>query len=90
MYQSTRSTLSLLSLLLVGCADQSTEQRERTVCTAYCECYSSTGGVDACVEDCIPEVPTITDECLACVNANANSCTSLDSECTDICTGETP
>jgi len=81
--------VGLVLLLLAGCAGDSTEQRARTVCTAYCDCFVTAGGVDACVEDCIPDIPPVSDECLQCVYESSQTCATLDEQCTDLCSGNT-
>lgn len=72
--------------MFAGCFEESPQQRSRAVCTAYCECFVSAGQVETCVtDDCLPNLPPVNDECIDCVVSNANSCTALDAQCTDLC-----
>jgi hypothetical protein len=75
----------VLLLLLAGCAGQSSEDRSRTVCTAFCECFTTAGEVDACVDDCVPDLPDVSDDCLQCVYANSQTCSVLENDCLPEC-----
>ena len=85
-----RSAGWVLLLVLVGCADDDPLLRARTVCTAYCDCSASPGAVDACIDDCVPDIPAVSDDCLQCVYANSQTCAALQSECTALCSSATP
>ena len=75
--------------LAAGCLQANPQNRRETVCTAYCECFIGGGGVEECVqEDCLPDLPPVSDDCYDCVVANASSCSTLDAQCTDICVGQ--
>lgn len=76
--------------LVAGCFEASPENRAQTVCTEYCECFVTPGEVDACVVDCVPDLPVVNDECFDCVVSNSNSCPALDAQCTDLCVGQQP
>ena len=72
--------------LLVGCFEETAGQRARAVCDAYCECYVTAGEVEQCVaEECLPDLPPVSDECIDCVISNSQTCTALGSQCTDMC-----
>jgi hypothetical protein len=74
------------SSLLVGCFEETSEQRSRAVCNAYCECFVTAGEVQQCVvEECLPDLPPVSDECLDCVISNSQTCTALGAQCTDTC-----
>lgn len=79
----------LLSLVVVGavagCFEESPLQRAQAVCGAYCECFVTNGQVDACVDECVVEIPPVTDECLDCVVTNSQMCTALATDCNDVC-----
>jgi len=83
----TRGLVALVALgTLASCFEADPQQSARAVCTAYCECVVTAGQVEMCItDDCLPILPPVSDECLDCVTANSNSCTSLDAQCTDIC-----
>ena len=77
-------------LVLVGCTDDDPVLRARTVCTAFCDCSESGGFVDTCIDGCVMNIPTVSDECLQCVYANSQTCPALESDCTALCNGSTP
>ena len=79
-------SLVVVSVMSTGCFEESPQQRASAVCNAYCECFVSAGQVEQCVtEDCLPAIPPVSDECMDCVVANAQTCTALDAQCTDLC-----
>jgi hypothetical protein len=62
------------------------EQKARDVCTAYCDCVVSPAQVEQCiVDDCLPDIPPVSDPCLECVYANSQTCSKLLDDCTDLC-----
>ena len=70
----------------VGCFEETPQQRARAVCNAYCECVVTAGQVEECVvEQCLPVLPPVSDECLDCVISNSQVCAALDAQCTDLC-----
>lgn len=74
-----------VALALAGCTN-SPAQNARTVCTAYCECFVPAASVEACiVDDCLPDIPPVSDPCLDCVYENSQMCSALTDECTDVC-----
>lgn len=80
--------MRLLAILaLVAGCHMSPEQRERDVCTAYCDCVVSPGMVETCItDDCIPALlPSVTDDCLDCVYMNSQTCSTLFNDCSDLC-----
>src|SRR5688500_15424083 len=84
------STVAVIALALAGC-DVPPEQRSRDVCTAYCGCIESgNSAVAECVDECIPEIPVVSDDCLTCVYENSQMCGSLLDDCTDICDPQQP
>jgi len=78
--------VSLIVLVAAGC-DPSPEQAKRDVCTAVCECETNglPSQVESCVEQCVPLVPDISDECLTCVYTYSQSCSDLENACDDAC-----
>ena len=70
---------------LAGCFEESPLQRAQAVCGAYCECFGTNGTVDTCVDECVVEIPPVSDECLDCVVANSQMCTDLATACNDVC-----
>jgi hypothetical protein len=76
---------------LSGCFLNATPQtRAEDVCTAYCQCYAPSQ-LDQCIQqDCLPDIPAVTDACLECVQLNSQTCSELASECTDLCLDPTP
>lgn len=78
--------LFVLLFALAGCWEVSAEQRARDVCTAYCDCFVAPSQVEECiVEDCLPDIPPVSDPCLDCVYANSQMCGPLFDDCTDLC-----
>jgi hypothetical protein len=85
--RSARGALLLALGLWAGCFEITPEQRARDVCTAYCDCYAQPGQTEACVvNDCLPDIPPVTDACLDCVYANSQMCGELVNQCLDLCT----
>lgn len=79
-----RGVLVLIGLL-AGC-DISEQQKARDVCTAVCNCAVSPSQVEECiVEDCLPDLPPVSDPCLQCVYENSQMCSDLFDDCTDFC-----
>ncbi len=77
-----------LLVLLAACFEETPAQRAQAVCEAYCECLVSEGEVQQCVvEECLPEIPPVNDECLECVVSNSQTCSQL-SQCNDLCFDE--
>jgi hypothetical protein len=74
----------VLACLLAGCFENSPEQDARTVATAYCQCFFP-AMVDTCVDDIVPDISPVSDECVSCVYQNSQMCSTLDDECTDLC-----
>lgn len=76
---------------LGGCFFEATPQsRAEDVCTAFCQCFSP-GQVDQCVQnDCLPDIPSVSDPCLDCVHLNSQTCSVLGTECIDLCLDPTP
>lgn len=81
----------LIALVAVGvmstaCFEESPQQRATAVCTEFCECFVSAGQVEQCVtEQCLPQIPPVSDECMDCVVTNAQACGALDDQCSDLC-----
>ena len=62
------------------------EQRARDVCTAGCNCTETgTANVNTCIDECIPTLTNVSDECLNCVYENSATCSKLVSDCEDLC-----
>lgn len=83
----------LLVTVIAGCFASTPAQRAETVCNAICDCAVGTNlpaEVQDCVEmQCLPQLPPVTDECLACVHQHESSCTSLQDACVQLCAGTT-
>lgn len=80
----------VLVLVLAACTVPP-EQRARDVCTALCDCTEiGTPQVDACITACIPDIGTVSDDCLTCVYSNSQMCGTLFAACTDMCTSPQP
>ena len=78
--------LLVLASLLAGCFETTPQQKSRDVCTAYCDCIVTPSMVEQCItDDCLPDIPPVTDPCLDCVYANSQTCSTLFDECTDLC-----
>ena len=76
----------VLACVLTGCFESSPAQNARTVCTAYCDCLVTPPMVEECiVDDCVPDIPPVSDECLQCVYMNSQTCSTLFDDCTDLC-----
>jgi hypothetical protein len=76
--------------LLVGC-HQTPEEKALDVCDAYCDCLNP-GAVpsqfDQCVnQQCVPQLPPVSDDCLQCVYSHDQVCPDLEQDCTTMCFG---
>lgn len=78
----------LALLVMVGCT-QMPAQKADAVCQAYCDCVDPgaiPSVVDQCVtQQCLPDLPPVTDACLDCVYAHDQVCGELFDQCTDLC-----
>jgi hypothetical protein len=71
--------------MLAGCFEITPEQKARDVCTAFCDCLVPTNA-DRCVtEQCLPQLPPVSDPCLNCVYANSQQCGDLVDQCSNLC-----
>ena len=72
--------------LLAACTP-SPEQQARDLCTAVCECESASPTiVSACIEQCVPVVPTtLPDGCIDCIYQYSQSCSDLEAKCEPAC-----
>jgi hypothetical protein len=80
--------VSLLSLLAVAGCEITPEQRARDVCNALCACVvpGSPSAVERCVvNDCLPDIPPVSDPCVECVYTNSQRCGDLLDECIALC-----
>ena len=85
----------LALLVVVGCT-QMPQEKAQDVCQAYCECVDP-GAIPSVVNDCVaqqclPQLPPVSDDCLNCVFAHDQVCPELFDQCTDLClsTAQTP
>ncbi len=77
--------LVAVGVMSTGCFEETPQQRAEAVCNAYCECFVSAGQVEQCVtEQCLPDIPAVSEECMDCVVSNAQTCSALD-QCTGLC-----
>lgn len=82
--------LVVLVLALAGCTVPP-EQRARDVCTAVCNCLEiGTSQVNQCITDCIPDIGTVSDDCLTCVYENSQTCSALFQDCEQLCSSQQP
>ena len=80
----------VLVLVLAACTVPP-EQRARDVCTALCDCTEiTTPQINACITDCLPDIGTVSDDCLTCVYSHSQMCDSLFADCTTLCTSPQP
>ena len=85
--------MSFVVCLVAAACNTSPEQERRDVCTAYCECVTSglPSEVESCiVDDCLPEVPSVSDACLTCVYTFSQTCSDLFTNCNDLCLPNSP
>jgi hypothetical protein len=82
--------LLLVVGLLVGC-HQTPEEETQDVCDAYCDCLypgALPSTFDQCVnQQCIPQLPPVSDPCLQCVYAHDQVCSDLEQDCSQLCFG---
>ncbi len=80
--------LLLVAGLLAGC-HQTPQEKSQDVCDAYCDCVNPGAPpavFDQCVaQQCLPQLPPVTDQCLNCVFAHDQVCTDLYAQCTNLC-----
>jgi hypothetical protein len=80
--------LLLVAGLLVGC-QQPPGEKAQDVCDAYCDCVDPgalPSQFDACVQQqCLPQLPPVSDDCLNCVFEHDQVCADLFAQCTDSC-----
>jgi hypothetical protein len=80
--------LFVIVCLLAGC-QQTPAEKAQDVCQAYCDCIdpgAPPATEDQCIaQQCLPNIPPVTDDCLDCVFAHDQVCTDLYADCTDLC-----
>jgi hypothetical protein len=86
--------VSLLGLVVAAC-DPSPEQQARDVCTAFCDCSSSSPArVEACIVECVDDIQQITlpPACVECVYTYSQTCGDLFQQCieSDLCDPQQP
>ena len=78
----------VLVVALGGCAE-TPDQRAQEVCASFCDCVVGTGlpaAVQDCIDNqCLPQIPPVTDDCLSCVHQFEASCTALENTCAPSC-----
>ena len=82
--------LLLVAGLLVGC-QQPPGEKAQDVCDAYCDCVAPgalPSQFDECVQQqCLPQLPPVSDDCLNCVFEHDQVCADLEQDCTTSCFG---
>jgi hypothetical protein len=82
---------ALWLVVVAGCAE-TPAQRAQDVCFAFCDCAVTTqlpDQVQACVDNqCLPQLPPVTDACLACVHQHESTCSALQNVCLPQCLGQ--
>lgn len=73
-------------VLFAGCT-QSPADRIEIVCNTFCDCTSTLpSAVQTCVvQQCEPNIPAVSDECLACVYDHESACPVLENDCQALC-----
>lgn len=87
-FSSMRLTGIAIAVFALGVAACTVppEQRSRDVATAYCKCIKTGDtAVSMCIDDLIPMLPDVSDDCLNCVYQNSATCSSLLNDCTNLC-----
>jgi hypothetical protein len=92
--------LSVRRWLLIGLAVASSacettpEEKAMQACSVLCTCMEAPlpAVQDRCVAKCTTEldVGQISDQCIACVTANSDRCTTLENVCGPICNPPQP
>jgi hypothetical protein len=81
-----RGLVAVVISLVAGCFTIPPEQKARDVCTAFCDCFAPATQLESCiVDDCLPDIPPVSDPCLDCVYANSQMCGELVNQCLDLC-----
>lgn len=77
--------IAMLALGVAACTVPP-EQRAHDVCTAVCTCAEvGTANVNTCVDECVPQFPDVSDDCLTCVYENSATCSKLQTDCQKPC-----
>ncbi|HET9483867.1 MAG TPA: hypothetical protein VFO79_07910 [Xanthomonadales bacterium] len=71
---------------LVGC-DIPPEVKAEMTCTTVCACFGRPIDQQECVDDCIAQgnFRVIPEDCFECIQAHANSCSTLEADCEPLC-----
>lgn len=90
-----RSWLLLIGLAVASAAcEVPPEEKARQACTVLCGCTEAPlpAVQDRCIAGCIsdPEFDALSDECIACVTANSDRCSTLETVCNQACEGPSP
>jgi hypothetical protein len=81
---------AVVLIVVAGCTE-SPAQRAEEVCSTFCDCAVGTGQpeqVQSCIDtQCLPQLPPVTDTCLACVHQHESTCSVLQNDCLNLCLG---
>ena len=81
-----RVVWSCIVAWLAGC-EIPAEVKAEMACTTVCTCFAMPFDRDDCITECVADSDfgELPDDCFECVQAHANSCSTLASECEPIC-----
>ncbi len=85
----------LIGLAVAASACETTPQEKATqACSALCTCMEAPlpAVQDRCVAKCTDELDVrgISDQCIACITANSERCTTLQNVCAPVCNPPQP
>ena len=79
----------VLTAAVLGGCHQTSLQKADDVCRAFCDCVETgalASEIQRCIDkDCLPQLPPVTDTCLACVYQHDQTCPDLYDLCTTSC-----
>lgn len=85
--------LIYLATALAAC-DTTPEERAATACSALCACEQAPlpGIQNQCVSMCTSQIGGlgISDACVSCISDHANQCTTIETDCQNVCQQNQP
>ena len=79
-------------VLLVGGCEIPDDVKVQMACTTVCTCFGGGLSVETCTDACVDdgEFRALPEDCFECIQAHANQCKSLESDCEPVCARSEP
>ncbi len=92
--ETVRSWVVVVVAVASAACDVSRDEQVQQVCSAFCSCTEAPLPAlqDRCVAKCTDDadVGSLSDDCIACITANSDRCSTLQLTCAPVCQPPTP